>query len=62
MLDKMKKILADVNADYADLRFERKGVSVVSLSKNKINDLRSNTTDGYVLRVLKKWWFSNYSI
>ncbi|MEO0114417.1 MAG: TldD/PmbA family protein [candidate division WOR-3 bacterium] len=54
MLDEMKKILTLVNADYADLRYERMLDTKIDFDGKELTLVSTNVTDGYVLRVLKK--------
>lgn len=52
MLDKLKKILSKVDADYADLRYEvRSDVNIQYFNKD-LNIISSNDASGFVLRVL----------
>ncbi|MBI5623415.1 MAG: TldD/PmbA family protein [Elusimicrobia bacterium] len=52
MLDTLKKFLAGVDADYADLRHELKKVTAVSFSGKELTGIGSNATDGFVARAL----------
>jgi TldD protein len=53
MFEKLRKILTKVDADYADLRYEIKKETVISFSGKELTQIGSNSTDGYVTRVLK---------
>ena len=53
MFDQLNRILSTVEADYADLRYELKAETRISYDARELTLLTSNTTDGYVLRVLK---------
>ncbi|OGC42468.1 Zn-dependent protease [candidate division WOR-3 bacterium RBG_13_43_14] len=53
MLPDLKKIISRIDADYSDLRYEIKNETRITFRGEEINQLSSNTTDGYVLRVLK---------
>ncbi len=53
MFDKLRKILNKVDADYADVRYEIKKETVISFSGKELTQIGSNSTDGYVTRVLK---------
>jgi TldD protein len=53
MFDKLLKILNKVDADYADVRHEVKKETVISFSGKELTQIGSNSTDGYVARVLK---------
>ncbi|MCX6928802.1 MAG: TldD/PmbA family protein, partial [Verrucomicrobia bacterium] len=49
----MKRILSKVKADYADLRYELKTETKIACDARELSLMTSNSTDGYVLRVLK---------
>jgi len=53
MFDQLKRILSNVKADYADLRYELKAETKITYDARELSLVTSNTTDGYVLRVLK---------
>lgn len=53
MFDHLKRILSKVKADYADLRYELKAETKIAYDARELSLVTSNTTDGYVLRVLK---------
>lgn len=53
MLDELKKMTADLDVDYFDIRYETKEVEQVAMNKKEIRSCGSNGGDGYVLRVLK---------
>lgn len=53
MIDKLKSIVLSVDADYADIRYERKKEVVIHFVGKELHQVSSNATDGYVLRVLK---------
>lgn len=54
MFDKLKSVLSKTSADYADLRYEIKKETRISFNGRELTQIGSNSTDGYVLRVLKK--------
>ena len=58
MIETLKKMTANLDADYFDIRYETKHVDRVLLSKGEIRAYGSNTGDGYVLRVLKNGGFA----
>jgi len=59
MFEDLKAIISKVNADYADIRYEmKKEVSIVFNGK-ELTNVTSNSTDGYVLRVLKNGGLSS---
>lgn len=53
MFDKLRAILSKVDADYADIRYEKKKDTVVSFSGKELTEIGSNSTDGFVVRALK---------
>lgn len=59
MFDKMRTILSKVDADYSDIRYEIKKDTVISFSGKELTKIGSNSTDGYVLRVLKNGGLSS---
>ncbi len=58
MITELKKILSRVDADYSDIRYEIKSETRIAFRGAEISQLSSNSTDGYVLRVLKNGGFS----
>jgi TldD protein len=59
MFEKMKSMLKKVKADYADIRHEVKKDTRISFNGKELAEIGSNTTDGYVLRVLTKGGYSS---
>lgn len=59
MFEKMKSMLMKVKADYADIRHEIKKETRISFNGKELSEIGSNTTDGYVLRVLNKGGYSS---
>lgn len=59
MFDKMRTILSKVDADYSDIRYEIKKDTVISFNGKELTRISSNSTDGYVLRVLKNGGLSS---
>src|SRR4030043_806813 len=59
MFDKLKTILSKCDADYADLRYEIKKETLVVFNGKELSQIGSNSTDGFVLRVLKKGGLSS---
>lgn len=59
MLDTLKSIVAKVDADYVDIRYERKKDVVIHFLGQALHQISSNATDGYVLRVLKNGGMSS---
>jgi TldD protein len=54
MFDQLKQALSRVDADYCDVRYERMQETDVGFNGRELTQLSSSSTDGYVLRVLKK--------
>lgn len=59
MFEKLQKILSNVDADYSDIRYEIKKDTVISFNGKELTKIGSNSTDGYVLRVLKNGGLSS---
>ena len=59
MFDKLKTILSKCDADYADLRYEIKKETLVVFNGKELTQIGSNSTDGFVLRVLIKGGLSS---
>ena len=59
MFDRLKGILAGIDAEYADLRHEVKTEVTISLSGRDLTDVSENRGDGYVLRVLDSGGLAN---
>ena len=59
MFDKLKTILSKCDADYADLRYEIKKETVIGFNGKELTQIGSNSTDGFVLRVLIKGGLSS---
>jgi TldD protein len=55
----MKSLLSRIDVDYADIRYEVKKETVITFNGLELTQIGSNSTDGYVLRVLKKGGFSS---
>jgi len=59
MFDKLGGILGKIKADYADIRYEINKQSTITFSGEELNQIGSNTTDGYVVRLLKNGGMSS---
>jgi len=59
MFEKLKSILSKVDADYADIRYEVKKETSITFNGKELTHIGSNSTDGYVLRILNKGGFSS---
>jgi TldD protein len=53
MFDRLRKILSRIDADYADVRYEIKKDTVISFAGKELNEIGSNSSDGFVVRALK---------
>ncbi len=53
MFEKLRGILSKVDADYADVRYEIMKSTIISFEGKELTQIGSNSTDGYVMRVLK---------
>lgn len=60
MIQKLKKIIKGIDADYADIRYEINTINGVSMSGGNQN-AGTSSGDGFVLRVLKNGGFSSVS-
>jgi len=61
MLPKLKQILHKADADYADIRYEIKKETFITLDGKELSNIGSTITDGYVIRVLKNGGFTSVS-
>ncbi|MCK4358382.1 MAG: TldD/PmbA family protein [Candidatus Cloacimonetes bacterium] len=61
MFDKLKVILNKTDADYADIRYELKNETIITFNGKELSRIGSNSTDGYVIRVLKDGGVSSVS-
>ncbi len=59
MFDKLRKIIDNTNADYIDIRYEEKKDTVITFNGKELSNIGTNTTDGYVVRVLKNGGMSS---
>lgn len=59
MFDRLRGILGLIEADYADIRYELNKQSTISFSGKELNQIGSNTTDGFVVRLLKNGGMSS---
>lgn len=59
MFDKLRSILSKADADYADLRYEIKKETSVLFTGKELTQIGSSSTDGFVLRILKRGGFSS---
>ena len=59
MFDTLKEIISKADADYADIRYEIIRETKIIFNGAELGEISSNTTDGYVLRVLKNGGLSS---
>ena len=62
MLTRLKQLLSRIDADYVDIRHETKTETAIAFSGAELTEIGSNTTDGFVLRLLKNGGFSAVSV
>jgi TldD protein len=53
MFKSLRAMLSRVDADYADIRYEIKKETIIHFNGRELTQIGSNSTDGYVLRVLR---------
>lgn len=61
MFERLRVLLAKVDADYADMRYEVKTETSIEFNGKELSTIGSSSTDGYVLRVLKDGGLSSIS-
>jgi TldD protein len=54
MFDILKKLLGKAKVDYADIRYEIKKETIIAFNGRELTQVGTNSTDGYVIRVLNK--------
>ena len=59
MFPLMRSILSKTDSDYSDVRYEMKRETVITFNGKELTQISSNSTDGYVLRVLKRGGLSS---
>lgn len=59
MFPLMKSILSRMESDYGDIRYEIKRETVIVFNGKELTQIGSNSTDGYVLRTLKRGGLSS---
>lgn len=59
MFETLKSIISKVDADYADIRYETKKETKITFNGKELSQIGSNTTDGYVIRVLNNGGLSS---
>ena len=59
MFERLRTMLSKVAADYADLRYELKKETVITFNGRELTQVGTNSTDGFILRVLKQGGFSS---
>lgn len=58
MKEFLKSLLNKVDSDYADVRYEKKGETSIVFEGKELAQAGANSTDGYVVRVLKNGGFA----
>ncbi len=62
MLDRLRSMIEGVEADFVDVRYEVKRESSVAFAGHEIRTVGTNTTDGYVVRVMRSGGFSTATV
>jgi len=62
MFEKLEAILTKVDADYTDIRYEIKTETLIEFNGRELTNFGCNSSDGYVLRVLKNGGLAAISI
>ena len=58
MFEKLKKILNNSQAEYTDIRYEKKTTTNIVFNRKELKTIGANSTDGFVIRVLKNGGFA----
>jgi TldD protein len=59
MFETLRAVIAKTDADYADIRYEVKRETKIVFNGKELFNIGSNSTDGFVMRVLKKGGLSS---
>ena len=59
MFQFMRSILSKMDSDYGDIRYEIKRETIITYHGRELTQIGSNSTDGYVLRALKRGGLSS---
>jgi TldD protein len=59
MFTKLRGILSKLDVDYADIRYEKKMTTKITFAGKELTQIGSNSTDGYVVRVLDEGGLSS---
>lgn len=62
MLESLRRTLEKVEADYADIRYERMRTSSADFVKDQLKGVDSVSTDGYVVRVYRDMGFASATV
>jgi len=62
MLGKLNVFLSKIDAEYADIRYEKMTKTEIVYNGKELSELGTNITDGYVIRVLKNGGFATVSV
>ena len=58
MFEKLTEILNNSKAEYSDIRYEKKTTTNIVFNGKELKTIGANSTDGFVIRVLKKGGFA----
>jgi TldD protein len=59
MFEKLKKVISNSKADYIDIRYEKVTTTNINFTGKELETIGTNSTDGFVLRVLINGGFSS---
>ena len=62
MKERLKEFISKIDADYADIRYEKMVNTSIVYNGKELSDVGSNATDGYVIRVLRNGGFATISV
>lgn len=62
MLDRLGAMIGDVGADFADIRYEVKKETEITFSGRELRSIGANSTDGFVIRVLRDGGFASVTV
>lgn len=54
MFEKLRAMMSKVTAEYVDIRYEIKKETKIIFTGKELFQIGSNSTDGFVVRILKK--------
>jgi len=62
MLEKLFNIVSKIDSEYSDIRYEKMSVTDIIFNGKDLSTIGTNSTDGYVIRVLKDGGFATISV